>query len=65
MRKDILVSMIKSHGFTLEGFANKIGIDYSTLYRKLNGTSDFTRSEILLIGKALSLYCQVKFYIGT
>ena len=47
--------MIKSHGFTLEEFAGKIGINYTTLYRKLNGTSDFTRNEIMLIGKELSL----------
>ena len=55
MHKDILISMIKSHGFTLEEFAGKIGINYTTLYRKLNGTSDFTRNEIMLIGKELSL----------
>lgn len=55
MQKKLLIAEIKKHHFTMESFANKIGIDYTTLYRKINGVSDFTRSEIQKIGKVLNL----------
>ena len=40
---------------TLESFATELGINYSTLYRKLNGESDFTRSEIQISKNVLKL----------
>jgi transcriptional regulator with XRE-family HTH domain len=40
---------------TLEELANYIGCNITTLYRKLNGDSDFSRSEVQLIAAFLSL----------
>jgi len=33
-------------GLTMQQVAAELGIDTATLYRKMNGTSDFYRSEI-------------------
>lgn len=33
-------------GFTMKQIAGELGIDVATLYRKMNGESDFYRSEI-------------------
>lgn len=35
--------------------ASAIGINEATLYRKVNGTSDFTRNEIQIIKQFLDL----------
>lgn len=40
---------------TLEDVARAIGIDIATLHRKINGASDFYRSEIEKIIKYLNL----------
>lgn len=40
---------------TLEELANYIGCNITTLYRKLNGDSDFSRTEVQLIAAFLSL----------
>ena len=40
---------------TLENVASAIGIDVATLHRKMNGASDFYRSEIEKIIKYLNL----------
>lgn len=40
---------------TLEDLANYIGCNITTLYRKLNGDSDFSRTEVQLIAAFLSL----------
>ena len=53
--KEALVEKIKERGYTLEAFAVELGINYSTLYRKMNGDSDFTRSEIQQVKTVLSL----------
>ena len=37
---------IKAKGFSLKEIAEFLNIDTSTLYRKMNGTSDFYRNEI-------------------
>lgn len=55
LQKKLLMLEIKNHGFTLEDFSKKIGIDYTTFYRKINGVSDFTRGEIQSICKILDL----------
>lgn len=33
-------------GFTIEAVANELKINKATLYRKMNGNSDFYRNEI-------------------
>lgn len=43
------------HGFTLDRVARELGINYSTLYRKIKGESDFTRSEIQNLIRLLAL----------
>ena len=40
---------------TLEDVARAIGIDIATLHRKMNGVSDFNRSEIEKVIKFLNL----------
>lgn len=40
---------------TVEDVAGALGVNPATVYRKINGTSDFTRNEIQLIRHTLSL----------
>jgi len=42
-------------GYTNESLASYLGINPSTLHRKLTGTSDFTRYELQLIRHAFAL----------
>lgn len=42
-------------GMTLEQIAGALGVNIATLYRKLNGESDFTRNEIALFKDYLKL----------
>jgi len=46
LNKEILIKKIKDCGMTLESFAVELGINYTTLYRKIKGESDFTRAEV-------------------
>ena len=45
---------VELSGSTLYELSEKIGMNASTLYRKMNGISDFTRKEIQEIRDALS-----------
>lgn len=40
---------------TKEDIANSLGINVSTVYRKFNGDSDFTLSELKTLKKTLNL----------
>lgn len=40
---------------SLSELAAKIGVDYSTLYRKLKGESEFSRNELQIIRSVLYL----------
>jgi len=42
-------------GFNMTSFAEEIGMDYSTLYRKINNISVFTISDVETITKKLKL----------
>lgn len=42
-------------GFSMEQVADKLHINVVTLYRKMNGTSDFTRNEIQQLREILDL----------
>lgn len=42
-------------GYTIEKLANILGINTATLYRKMNGHSDFSRSEMQIIRQTLSI----------
>jgi len=55
MNKNLLKYHIAENNMSLEQFSKVLGINVSTLSRKLNGESDFTRNEIVLIKIALKL----------
>lgn len=61
--KKALVEKIKEKGMNLESFAMELGINSSTLYRKLNGESDFTRAEVQKSKKVLTLTLREADYI--
>lgn len=42
-------------GLTTEKLANVLGINAATLYRKINGNSDFSRSEIQILRQVLNM----------
>ena len=42
-------------GYTKERLAGELGINQATLYRKINGKSEFTRIEMQLIQKSWHL----------
>lgn len=48
-------AMLAKHGKTRESVAELLGINSATLYRKINGISDFTRQEIQTIRYAFRL----------
>lgn len=43
------------NGLTMTQVANQLNINVATLYRKVNGTSDFTRTEIQTLKDLLKL----------
>lgn len=43
------------NGMTLEKLAGKIGINNSTLHRKINGNTEFNRNELQIIRDCLKL----------
>ncbi|WP_196599809.1 helix-turn-helix domain-containing protein [Pectinatus frisingensis] len=47
--------IVSIRGYTLKKVADEIGVNPATLYRKMNGVSDFTRSEMQLIRNLLDL----------
>lgn len=46
---------LKARRKTVKDIAEAVGVSEATLYRKINGTSDFTRNEIQLIRQYLNL----------
>lgn len=46
---------VVENGFTLEEVAKQLGINPSTLDRKMSGISDFSRNEIQILRKVLSM----------
>ena len=44
-----------SAGLSVKEIAKAIGINEATLYRKINGKSDFSRNEMSIIKSVLSL----------
>lgn len=53
--KDLFRAKLMEHGKTLKDAAQSIGCSESTLSRKVNGISDFTRNEIQLFRQAFRL----------
>ena len=50
-----LAAQLKAKKKTVKDVAEAVGINEATLYRKINGTSDFTRNKIQLIRQYLNL----------
>lgn len=53
--KQLFKAQVVLKGLTLRLVAAEIGIDIATLYRKMNGKSDFYRFEILKLCKLLEI----------
>ena len=54
-RLNVFKSKLSLQEKTMRDVASAIGINEATLYRKVNGTSDFTRNEIQIIKQFLDL----------
>ena len=50
-----LLGRIKEKGFTLEALAKKIGLNVSTLSKKLNNKSEFHQDEIKKICRVIDI----------
>lgn len=55
LNKNKLKAKVIENGLTMEKVAKELDINVTTLYRKINGTSDFTRSEMHKIKDLLNL----------
>ncbi len=53
--KNLFKAEVIKAGMTLKQIAGILGMNIATLYRKLNGESDFTRNEIALFKDYLKL----------
>lgn len=49
--KNKFLALLKENDVSIEKLASIIGISKTTLYRKINGESDFYRSEIQAISR--------------
>lgn len=58
-----LLGRIKEKGFTLEALAKKIGLNVSTLSKKLNNKSEFHQDEIKKICRVIDIeMCDIGTY---
>ena len=55
MNRNLLEGLIKIKGLTTAKLAAEMGISQAALYKRLQGTQDFSVSEIKLIQKILDL----------
>lgn len=53
-KTELRVEMVKKHEST-ETLANKIGMNVTTLYNKINGKTEFTLSELTKIQAVLDI----------
>lgn len=53
--RNLFRAKVVAMGLTLEEVARRMGINPSTLDRKMSGNSDFTRNEIQILRKMLSM----------
>ena len=64
MDKFLLEYEMKKNGFSVERLCKKIGISRSAFYKKCNGKSDFTQSEIQAIVDLLHLESPVAIFFA-
>lgn len=55
MNKFLLEYHIKTNGLTTNEFCEKIGMSPASYYRKINGDSDFTSTEIAKTAEVLGI----------
>lgn len=55
MNPELFKYYVARAGLNMAKVADLVGIDVSTLHRKAKGTTEFTRSEILLLRQCLQL----------
>lgn len=55
MNRYLLEYEIKRHGYTIATFCAALGMSRSAFSKKINGKSEFTRSEIETIVKLLGI----------
>ena len=54
-KSELLKAKMVAKGVSAEELADKIGINTITLYRKINGKTEFTRSEMQIIKSVFNL----------
>jgi predicted transcriptional regulator len=54
-KAELLKAQMVAKGINAEELADKIGINTITLYRKMNGKTEFTRSEMQIIKAIFNL----------
>jgi len=54
-KSELLKAKMVAKGVSAEELADKIGINTVTLYRKINGKTEFTRSEMQIIKSVFNL----------
>lgn len=65
MDKALLEYEMKKKGVTIEKMCEVIGISRSAFYRKCNGTSEFTQSEIKTIVDFLNLESPMAIFFNS
>ena len=64
MDKFLLEYEMKKKGYSIERLCKEIGVSRSAFYKKCNGKSDFTQSEIQAIVKLLQLDSPVAIFFA-
>lgn len=64
MDKFLLEYEMKKKGYSVEKLCKEIGVSRSAFYKKCNGKSDFTQSEIQAIVKLLQLDSPVAIFFA-
>lgn len=64
MDKALLQYEMRKNGISIGDLCEKIGISRSAFYRKCNGKSDFTQSEIQAIVDLLNLKSPVAIFFA-
>lgn len=62
MDRYLLEYEIKRNGLTVSEFCHKVGISTASYYRKINGRSDFTQSEISKTMEVLDLTSPIPIF---
>lgn len=64
MNRDLLIYEMKRKRISTEELCKRLGISLSSFYRKCNGTSEFTQSEIQLCIEVLNLETPVPIFFS-